>query len=46
MTKKLWQKLKYLKNEKGFEGEIKSIFHDFLRGFRLSKIVSDLRVRL
>ena len=27
--KKLWQKLKYLENEKSFYDEIKSIFHRF-----------------
>ena len=39
MTKKSIQKLKYLENEKIFEGEIKSIFHPFLKGFQLPKIV-------
>ena len=29
MTKKSEQKLKHLKNEKSFEGEIESIFHHF-----------------
>ena len=31
MTKKSWQKFKYLKNEKSFKDEIKSIFHQFQR---------------
>ena len=29
MTKKANQKLKYLENEKSFQGEMKSIFHHF-----------------
>ena len=29
MTKKSWQKLKYLENETSLWGEIKSIFHHF-----------------
>ena len=29
MTKKSRQKFKYLENEKGFQGEIKNIFHHF-----------------
>ena len=29
MTKKSWQKLKYVENEKSFWGEIKNIFHYF-----------------
>ena len=33
MPKKLWQKLKYLKNEKYFWDGIKSIFHQFSRSF-------------
>ena len=41
MTKKSIQKVKYLENEKIFEGEIKSIFHPFLKGFQLPKIVFD-----
>ena len=45
MAKKLGQKLKYLENGKSFWGEIKSIFSSFLKGFQLSKIASDLRVR-
>ena len=32
MTRKSWQKLKYLENEKSFEGEITSIFLGFLKG--------------
>ena len=35
MTKKSRQKLKYLENEKNFEGEIKSIFHHFENSFSL-----------
>ena len=30
MTKKLEQKLKFFKNKKSFQGEIKSIFHQSL----------------
>ena len=30
MTKKSWQKLKYLENEKSFKDEIKSIFHNLI----------------
>ena len=33
------QKLKYLENEKSFKGEIKG----FLKGFQVSKIVSELK---
>ena len=33
MTKKSWQKLKYLENEISFQDEIKSIFHHFSRTF-------------
>ena len=33
MTRKSKQKLKYLENEKSFQDEIKSIFHNFLRAF-------------
>ena len=29
MTKKSWQKFKYIENEKSFQREIKSIFHPF-----------------
>ena len=29
MTKKSWQKFKYIENEKTFQREIKSIFHPF-----------------
>ena len=43
---KVMTKNKFLENEMSFQGEIKSIFHQFLKGFQLSKIVSDLRVRL
>ena len=39
MTKMSWQKLKYLENEKSFQGEIKNIF----KGLELSIIVSDLK---
>ena len=42
MTKKSWQKLKYLENEKSFQGKIKSIS----KGFQLSKTVSGLGVGL
>ena len=38
MTKKSRQKLKYLKNEKRFYGEIKSIFHHFKRAFSCQKL--------
>ena len=34
----------YLKNEKGFNHEIKSIFLSFLKGLQLSEVVSDPRV--
>ena len=44
MIKKSRQKFKYLKNEKSFKGEINSIFLSLLKGFQMSKIVSDLRV--
>ena len=44
MTENSRQKNKYFKNKKNFSGEIKSIFHHFLKG--LSKSVSDLRIRL
>ena len=33
VTKKSWQKLKYLQNERSFWDEIKSIFHHFYRAF-------------
>ena len=33
MTRKWRQNLKYLENEKSFYGELKSIFHHFLRAF-------------
>ena len=33
MTKKSRQKFKYLENEKSFEDELKSIFHQFYRAF-------------
>ena len=33
MTKKSWQKLKYLENEKSVNDEIKAIFHYFERDF-------------
>ena len=39
MTKKSRQNLKFLKNEKSFQGEIKSIFH------QLSDIVSDCHIK-
>ena len=29
MIKKSWQEIKYLENEKSFQGEIKSIFYNF-----------------
>ena len=45
MTKNAEQKLKYLKNEKSFHGEIKSIFHHLWKDFHLLEIVSDLTVR-
>ena len=45
ITKKSRQKVKYLENEKSFQGEIKN-FSSFSEGFQLPKIVSDLRVRL
>ena len=44
MNKKSRQKYKYLKHKKSFRGEIKSIFHQFLKDFQLPKFVSDLRV--
>ena len=37
MRKKSRQKLRYLENEKSFLGEIKSIFHHFLRAFSYQK---------
>ena len=46
ITKKSRQKHKYLEKEKSFWHEIKRIFYHFWKGFQLSKIVSDLRVRL
>ena len=50
MTKKSRQTLKYLENEKGFWGEIKSIFKKafliIVKGLSVPKIVSDLRVHL
>ena len=46
MTKKSRQKFKCLEKEKSFQGEIKSIFLSFLKGFQLPKIVSDLRLGL
>ena len=45
-NKKSRQKLKYIENEKSFWDEIKSIYSSFLKGSRLPKMVSDLRVRL
>ena len=44
MTKKSYQNLKYLENEKSFSLEIN--FLSFLKAFQLSKIFSDLRLRL
>ena len=38
MTKNSRQKLKYVKNEKNFWGEIKSIFHHFYRAFNCQKL--------
>ena len=38
MNKKSRQKLKYLKNEKSFCREIKSIFHHFQRAFSCQKL--------
>ena len=38
ITKKLRQKCKYLKNEKKFYHEIKSIFHHFYRVFNFQKL--------
>ena len=46
MIKMSRQIFKYLENEKSYEGEIKSIFHHFLKGFQLPKIAPDFRVRL
>ena len=46
MTKKSKQKFKSLQNEKSFWDEIKKYFSSILKGFQLSKIISDLRVRL
>ena len=47
MHKKSRQKLKYLENEKSLvKGEIKKHFLSFLKGFQLSKIFPDLKVRL
>ena len=40
------QKFKCLVNQKSFQGEKKKDFSSFLKGFQLSKLVSDLRVRL
>ena len=45
MTKMSRQKVKYLENEKGFNGEIKH-FSSLLKGFQLSKIFSGMRERL
>ena len=44
MTKKSRERLKYLENEKGFQD--KKHFSSGIKGFQLSKIVSDLRERL
>ena len=38
MTEKPKQKFEYLKNEKSFQGEIKSIFDHFKKDFHLPKI--------
>ena len=38
MTEKPKQKFEYLKNEKSFQGEIKSIFDHFKKGFHLPKM--------
>ena len=49
MTKKSWQKLKYLEKEKSFWDEIKIIFHNFLRAFSQAyntKCFWRVRVRL
>ena len=45
MTKRQDKKLNILRTESAFRVK-KSIFHHFLKGFQLSKIVSDLRVHL
>ena len=42
----LIKSFKYLENRKSFWGETKKHFSFFLKDFYLSKIVSDLRVRL
>ena len=39
MTKKSRQKCRYLENEKSFQGEIKSIVHQFSNGFQLPNIL-------
>ena len=46
MTKKSRQKFKYLENKKSFWGETKRYFSLSLKSFQLSKVVSDLGVRL
>ena len=46
IIKKSRQKFKHLENKKSFQGEIKSIFLPFLKGFQLAKIVSDLVLHL
>ena len=44
-TKKSWQKLRHFENENSLNKN-KKHFSSFLKGFQLSKIVSDLRVHL
>ena len=44
MAKMIGENFNYLKNEKGFNHEIKSIFLSFLKGLQLSEVVSDPRV--
>ena len=46
MTKKSRQKFKYLENEKSFLRWNKKHFSSFLKGFQMTKILSDLRVHL
>ena len=46
VTKNSEQILKFLKNEKSFQGEIQKHFSSLLKDFRLPEIAAELKVRL